>query len=215
MIESREYALKRLDKWYADRFRKNYTEEVAEKIIGSLFTRMIKSGEIGLGKDLLSTGSANGYTREGSIKKAEKYFSQTYATLETIMDGGAPESSVIKRMAPSVREEYVEPVLRAGKKLKDFVDRVRKKSGEIIPEDLSDDDINQAFLDVYGSHRGLTKFCFDYMNAIPLALNLAVIRGELPKKAFDVSVKFIEISKDALSYMNEMVFGDLGQDIKK
>ena len=207
MIKSREYVLERLDQWYADRFRRNYTDEVAAEVVKQFAKSVGDRKDAGL--ELVLSGTLRKFSREEQIKEAQKYFSQAYATMEGIIEGLLPEEHTLAEIPKGVREEYIDPLLKQFERMQRFVGHVRDISDKDSGRAITDDIINQAFIDSFGSYEQFSKFIQAYMGAMPCFLDLMVIQGQIPKAVFDSVVDFLEITKEKAPYLNEIIFGDL------
>ncbi|MBT4166189.1 hypothetical protein HOE04_04080 [archaeon] len=207
MIKSREYALERLDEWYADRFRNHYTDDVAIEMMGHVVASAKKINDEGLESVLHSV--LNGFSREEQIKDAERYFSQTYATMEAMVEGMSIGEFNLKEVPPGVKEEYFDPVLRQYEKLQRFVEQVRKISDQDLSMEITEDDINQTFMDVMGGHEGFSEFSQTYIESFPILFDLLTANGSMPRKLSDLAMTLLNITKEKIPYMTEAVFGDL------
>ena len=208
MIKSREYALERLDQWYADKFRRNYTNEVAAEFLNQI-TESIrdKMGESEL-ESLLNEVSRH-FSREEEIKNAQKYFSQMYASMEAMEEGLSVDGHTIDEIPEAHREEYLDPLFKEFEKMGEFVRLVREVSNQDLSREVSDEDINKAFIDIFGDHKGLSKFYQKYIEGAKYYLSLVLREGEIQKEAFDRTISSLEIAKEKAPYLNEIVFGDI------
>lgn len=230
MVESKEYALKKLDEWYVNRFRERYTDEVERKLCQDLETGPVnKIGNFEVPSEFIDAlqslpGNLNlsiwkSYKfsdilpfilkKESWMPFIEKYFSQSYSTMEAAADGQDTDEFNIKNLHESVKNEYIEPIFKEFRKFKVFVDGVRKKTEEIFPNDLTDKDINNEFIKNFGGHKGFTEFAISYMNALPYLLDIQLRRGEISKEENDITLNILKAYKEVLPYINERLFGDL------
>jgi len=194
---------------YAGRFRKNYTDELAVELVKQVMTSIRKKGDVKLGLELILTGAVRKLSREEQIKEAERYFTQAYPMIEVMIEGIPTEEYAADGISKGVREEYIEPLLEQYEKMKQFVESVRQIVNEDAERELTDKDIDQAFLDTFESHKGFSEFVNAYMGGMPCFFDLMVCRGEFPRAIADSAISLIEITKDSIPYLNERLFGDL------
>ena len=118
MTQSREYVLERLDRWYADRFRRNYTDEIAEVAIDNVTTSLKKKSEEFLGdeesvmhgSDFLSVDTIpQKFSREEQIKEAQEYFTKAYSSIEGIIEGLQIDERPFGEISRGEMEECVAP----------------------------------------------------------------------------------------------------------
>lgn len=230
MIESKEYALKKLDEWYVNRFRERYTDETERRLCQDLETRLFNEiGNFEVPPEIIDAlqslpGNLNlsiwkSYKfsdvlpfilkKESITPFIERYFSQTYATMEAAADGQDIDEFSVKNLHESVKNEYIEPIFKEFKKFKVFVDGVRKKAEEIFPHDLTDKDINNEFIKNFGGYKGFTEFAISYMDALPYLLEIQLRRGEISKEENNVILNILKAYKEVVPYINERLFGDL------
>ncbi len=198
---SREYALQRMDEWYAERFRTFYTENAANHII-ELIISDFKDKSVN-GEDLEEIINIS-LSRKEQLKVAQIHFSVAYSNLEWHMER-APNT---EDTTEAIRE-YFEPFRDSYNKLKLFIDNVREKSNEDFTRDLSQEDIDNAFKSTFGNCSKFTDFYIDNCKCALNLLEFYVSKGDIPKSTFDISKRLmVSIEKHYPTLMN-IVFGDL------
>jgi len=211
MVQSGEYVLVRLDRWYADRYRKNYTDEIGKDIARQISDSLHERGDLNLSLELIMSDTMRKFSKEEQIKQAQTYFTDAYAELEGVigglpLGGGRTIDEIIPR---GYKEEYIGPLFEQFKKIQQFVERVRGIAGQDLSREVTDRDIDLAFLDAFGNHEGFTEYFIAYINGLSQFLDLAVRMGGITKEAFDDAIMWFEVTKDKLFYIHEKVFGDL------
>ncbi len=210
-IESREYVLKKMDKWYAERVRKHLTQEHAE-IIAEKFNEALDSAGIPDNiKNIMRIDSQKeGFFYDQINTAAESYFSRAYATMEAFMESEEAGGNIKQEYIPKwAREEYFDLVFKTTKQIKMFVDAVRGEAGEKFPGEISYDDINGAFLRTFRGADGFTEFSNSTLDSALLILEYAVISGKEPQEMFNFLEKYFSLIKPIMPQFSRAVFGDL------
>ena len=209
-MRSREYVLRELDDWYANRFRDNYTDEVAIDISNRILKSVKVRGDSSLALKLIKSRALEEFSREKQIETAQKYFSQSYATIEGMINGLSIEGhNFLDDMSKERKEEYVTPILEQYRKMQEFVESVRKIPDQNIERKVTRSDIDNLFLDTFDDHNGFSEFIQAYMGAMPYFFDFMVARGKMSRREFDHIVTLLDITKQEMPYLNEIVFGDL------
>jgi len=210
-IESREYVLKELDRWYAGRVKKHLTREHAE-IIAEKFKEALDSAGIpdDIKKNMRIDAQKDGFFYDHINTSAESYFSRTYATMEAFMESEESGGGIKLEYIPKgAKEEYFDLALKTIKQIKMFVDAVRGEAGEKFPDEISDDDINRAFLRTFKDSEGFTKFSNGAFDSALLILEYAVISGKESREMFNFTEKYFSLIKPIMPQLSRAVFGDL------
>lgn len=200
MTRSREYALERLDKWYADKFRINYTEDIAAKMREQLF-ESAKNKDDNIRNEVARFAPL--LSRENQIEIAEKYFSLSYASTEKLIE----DLVNYKELPNGVKEEYVNPLIKQFDRFKGFVEGVRQVSCQNLEREVTDNEINQVFINSFGGHEGFTDFMLKYMQALSYILDLDSRKGKISNSEFKEIEDFLEIARPPIKYAHEILFG--------
>ncbi|MEK6919294.1 MAG: hypothetical protein AABW73_04645 [Nanoarchaeota archaeon] len=202
-IRSREYVLKELDRWYAARMKKSFTE-VEEKKWREVLSRSIFSMD-----NLSGEEREEGLTRmyevastEGQVRIASSYFSQGYATMEALFD---------KKSTLSIEERHVKnDFARVYGTLSRFVGRVRREANRIFPDDLSDGDFNQAFISVFRGSDGFNSYSDKAIDASLLLLEHLMPQGREDPNYISME-KILKDGdlRDNMRELNKKLFSDL------
>jgi len=210
MTQSREYALKRLDLWYVGKFIENYSDELAVEVVEQIGLSLLESK---LGQELIKDGTLRAISRKffpvAQIIGAASFFTDAYATMEGIVEESQSEENSLDPIEKGFVAEYAGPMLEQHERLQQFVSRVRYVSGNDLGREVTNVDIDQAFLNTFGGHGGFTEFCKGYANAMPFALEMEVRVGEVSREKIDKALVVIEATKGIYSNLNEKLFGDL------
>jgi hypothetical protein len=213
MVESREYILKRLDTWYADRFRKHYTSEISEKSFQLMHQSMVKEKN-GKGLEtLLFIEELGLWSPENQITYAESYFSQAYATMEHLIEEGRKGKNILGMVQPGVREEYIDPMMDQFKLMQKFVEGMREVANKHMEREISDHEINESFIKVFGGKKGFNRFYNQYTKAVTYFMELAVGKGDISRDISEKIVHFCEASKESSDYLTDVIFPDIQEGI--
>lgn len=193
MIKSNEYVLKKLDKWYADKHRKNYTEEIAEKRMAKMMVMITADQSIEQDDKERLLQTVQTFSRERKIKDAETYFSQSYATVEAILAGKENHGY----------EVPLAQLLACTEQITQFIDSVRDVSKTKPLDDLINEDIDKAFYETFGGAKGFADFTMDYASNI-----IEALKYQMPAKAYDAAKRFMDITKDTLEADIMTIFGE-------
>ena len=202
MSESQDPVLKRLDDWYSDRIRRNYTSEVAREVRIQISQAMRKRKEL---SDLVSSELLETYSPANVLKISEKYWSKTYSGIEAFMDGASLEEINLNQLSKGVKEEYVAPSIEHFKKLKVFVDKLREQYK--VKENLSDEDIDKKLINHFGSVENYAEFSRESFKALPFFMR-AFNKG-VPKEEFETQTKYCEAVSEVVPYLAGAIFSDL------
>lgn len=220
MGESQEYALRRLDQWLVDRYKKYYTSEV-EREVQSRLKSFVKNTEhpfpvfpLDLEK-LISI-----FKKENQINQTPNFFSEAYSELETSMEELIEDDYKLGNMSHDLVAQLKHTHDKAWK-LVEFVDRVRQRKNEISPSDITDKDMDRAFLEIFGGHKGYTGWFIAYSDAINRNLQRIFADDEFMKELTKeeilhyIGAKYLlKLSKHIVPFINEKLFGDLEQRVK-
>ncbi len=195
-----EYVLERLDQWCLNRIEKHYTDEVQKEMQDHVSEHLLHPFVLprGLGIKILEQ-----YKREEQIEMARGYFSKTCTTLDSLL------KSVSEEIPEDLMETYVNPMVREYKRLKEFISKVREKCNEVFPDELEDEYINQAFLEVFGGHEGYAEFRIAIANTMPFLATLKVKQGLLPSGSDEYVKTVYEATNKKAHYLSEKLFGDI------
>ena len=180
MERSRQGVLTRLDQWYVKRFDKGFTPELQTRIKNSLL-EIIEQED--LPEDMRKSISEAFLE---SRKIVGKSFSLGYHNLErfsSLYEMG--HSDIPNRL----KQEYLQPLFDGFKRLHSFVDGTRAIAEEKFPDELTDADIEKAFLKTYGNWRGYAENIKSWIGSAGLTLELLHMRKELGDEEYNISLK--------------------------
>lgn len=220
MGESQEYTLKRLDQWLVDRYNRYYTSEV-EREVQSILRSSVKNIEhpfpvfpLDLEKLIVV------FKKENQISAIQNFFSEAYSELETSVEESI-ENDYRFEGVPQDLVSNLRHIHDKAWKFVEFVDKVREKIKKVSPNYITNDDINQAFLEIFGEHKEYTESWIAYNNAINRNLQRIFAdekwMNELTKEElldYIASRYLIDVAKYIMPYINEKLFGDLEQRVK-
>jgi len=209
-IESPEYVLQVLNRWYSQRIKNSYTQDDSNKLgiaaIGILDSLEGVSFEEKnrLRPDLLKRCSI-----ESQVAEAGSYFSRAYATLEAFQEGFEINGQRLSDVPEGVRQEYLEDTLRAYGPMQRFVNLVRAKSKNKFPEDLEFKDIDESFIETFGNCDNFIDFSILLLDSGRVLLDYAIATGKISKKAYAYMDKFVDVLKPFHRRFLRKAFGDL------
>ena len=198
MEKSRQWVLKRLDEWYAKRFDERYTPEFENKIKGSLI-------------EIIDEGNLSDELKETYLELIEKQrdlvrecFSVYYNHLENLS-----ESYKSGHLPEGFNPKSLELILDGFKKLHSFVGETRKKAEEKFPDDLTDSDIEKAFLKTYGNWKGYAEYIRNLTNNAYSMLESLHEQKQLDDEEYDTIIRVMEKTQELSKIICERMFGDL------
>lgn len=190
---SREYALLRLDRWYADKFRQNYTPAVAAVYRREIMKRM----DIESRREFESALGADAFSPHVLRTHMGSFFSTVWN--QTVADFEGDELDILA-MPPGVREEYGQPYVDVTTKVRSMVDAVRTKANDVFPDELTDEEVRDAFFAPVG---GLEGFCAYSAEALRvLAAAQGRIAGTTSEKWF---TDYLNACVDVAPSINRMI----------
>jgi len=108
---------------------------------------------------------------------AGESFSTFYYNLENISsEYESGNSSVLGDIPSGLVQGYLVPLLHESEKMKSFVDRARKIVEDKFPDDLTDEDIDRAFLETYLGWKGYALYSKSLISTSGLTLELLHMR---------------------------------------
>ena len=193
-----------LDNWYKFRIEHYYTPEVRAETIHILSGSLSKAAQLSrqtLDPEILikELGYFGDYTWfSGKCKQLDKLRPDADERIAAL-----PEDQKERYI-----ERYVAPVIRGSKKLLQFFGGVKQlaERHERVP---LDEEVNKAFVKVFGNHQGLTEALISSVNGYLSAQELAVHKNPHHLGDYKRSVRIANAFKDTLPYYNQQVFGDL------
>ncbi|MBM3234525.1 hypothetical protein FJZ19_05540 [Candidatus Pacearchaeota archaeon] len=202
--KSREYVLKRLDEWYYTRYKRAFRKADAKNLEGIAMQALdsIKTTDLDFVEELRRQ-IPQMYSRNTLLKKSKIFFSGFYYQLETSMEA---DLSIIPE---GIRNEYFQGVLDVKRKLDDFVNCTRQKAEEVFPNELSDEHINEAFLQVFGGLEGYITSGRDAYKAVLLMINYLVASRKVPQALFDFHKELFALSGDFLRNLSRRMFSQI------
>ncbi len=138
MAVSREYALNRLDRWYADQIRRNYTPEVAFQFKQKISERLDEAGILEEYLEMVDVSGTDPFSPEMLSESMGRFFSTAWNAFEGYI---GDEALYFLTLPEDVRNEYVEPFLESFRTLRGIVNSVRAKANEVFPDELADDQV--------------------------------------------------------------------------
>lgn len=190
----------RLDAWYAGRVGQKYTTDVAKDVLrlalrntldnDRIFDSLVRAGDSGLDEliDMYKVGEF--------VRDHQEAFSQFYETIdEVVVEGG--------KYAPQGKELQ--------KKMQQLISELWEKSP---PSDVCNEDIDAAFVHVFGSYKGFNEI-FDFLlESVYYAefshLDEESLEGMTVDEARDYGLALSECAlRQPVYFINEKVFGDL------
>jgi hypothetical protein len=211
---STEFALRRLDIWYLDKFQKKYTPSLARKIIddvsNSLLTCECQNRE---DLEILLTRARNTYCVNRQIVFANNYFSSHYSSMEEMFKLRKSYGLDFNELSNGVYNEYVFPMFETYKPMFEFVNKVREKFARGNNEGISNNEVDSIFLSVFKSHSNLTRMLIDFKHASDVFCDLLVQRGNLSQSIFESQRNFSSASLTVISDLNEVLFSDLERNV--
>jgi hypothetical protein len=153
MERSREYVLNRLDRWYADQVKRNYTPEVAQEYRDRVLGSLEHPDSLSKVEEILAKQDA--FDPEVMVQYYSSFFSNFWNAAEQSFSGleldvaAAPEG---------VRVEYFEPFMKVFQTLTSMVDSVRSLSNDVFPDELSDGQVRDALFKPVGGLEGYCNF---------------------------------------------------------
>lgn len=208
MVASREYVLQRLDKQYINKIKENFNPKLEQELNKRVTEKLIEKRDFST-LVIFNIIFPQFFSRKAQLNKAGTYFSEGYASLEALIEGSKIEGETIDNIPEGVRNEYIEPLIKVSEKIGDFVNKVRQKSDEITPRELTDKEINDAAIEVYGNINGLAKM-YSAIGDVSLQLmDIAYINQQIPKIIRKNMVKIWDVWKDEMPYLLEHLFPDI------
>lgn len=208
MTSSHE-SLERLDAWYANKVKDKYTSEVAHTATELFLTDIGRSEDLDLTR-IVHDVTVELLSRERQVQTAQTYFTQAFSTIERIQETFRSEELEVKGISAGVKEEYLDPLLERMVQMQQFIARVRDMAAQDFPKGIADNEMDKAFLDVFGGHEGFSEFTSTYSNAGLLFMDLLVQKGLMLQEGFNnVEVVLRAANKRAIPYINSIIFGNL------
>jgi len=201
-MENKDIALRRLDIWYSNRLRRNYTPESAKEAIVKINDAMRKDREL---SDLVTNSLLSQYSSENMLRNAKNYWSQQYSTSEDFSLGLPVFGINLNDVPKKIREEYLEPIFDNFNILKGFVDKVRFELK--VDKNLYDVDIDRLFIAHYGSIQKFIEYSKKGIKLIP-AFVFAMSKN-ISKDVINNYSQSLKIAEAAAPILLKSVYRDL------
>ena len=203
---SHEYVLDQLDQWYVNKIKTGYTPQVASHVAGLLGRALAEREKAGKKPIRLTANDFHMLSVEGVVENAHGFFTQAYATLESITNEFTLTGEDQTDMPPGIYNEYIAPMMEPFKTTQSFVNLVRTQFDAAFPQELCAQDIDKAFTQTYGGHEGFTQFGVALLRAIPVAMHVIAPKSTTPETFNEVQGR-VDVLEKPMAYINEQVFG--------
>ena len=210
MPASREYALERLDQWYADRMEKGYSDELMKRIEVDLTLFLEGDNELRERLSPMMEIVRSKLSKESQVREAQSYFTNAYASLEGMIEGVSVNGHTLDKFPEGVRNEYIQPLEEGFEKMRDFVCRIRRRASKNQGAKVTNEEVNQEFSETFQDHGGFTMFCQRYMRSLLPMMDLQVRAGTINQEQFEIARDLTQVLGEvAIPIMSEAVFGDI------
>jgi len=180
MIDEMDYTLKRLDEWYANKFREKYTSDLERELQARVFEGVEEKQEL---RETIESA----LSKKTQLRDAEIYFSREYMHLEDLFNEGVP--------------------IGAAKNLIDFVKSVREMSSELFPSVVLDGDISDCFKRVFPASSDFADAIIGDIDANRFELD-EEYGTQTGAQTWNMNM-YINSLRENIPYLIEKVFGDL------
>lgn len=199
IVETKNYAeeqteqfLKRLDDWYAARLQKHYDTNAQSRIIGPLEAKLGKKNPC-----LEMVGEKLGQP---------DYFSSTFRDIEQkVEEMENPESTGIDTRTLGAKG----PSFKYLKKMLAFVSTMHQIAGERPASELTDEEVNDAFMMNFKGQLVFSLFCVGYHESAVHYSDFLTSCGMMPEWDFEAYKKMVKYYTEKLPELHEEIFGDL------
>ena len=184
--------LKRLDGWYAARMQKHYTHEAWQRIMGPL--------EAKLGKESPCFSMVS-----EKLGQAD-YFSSTFRGIEKRLEEMEnPEKTNVDTGTLGSKG----PSFKYLKKMLAFVSTMQQIAGERPASELTDEEVNAAFMMSFKGQLSFSLFCVEYHEAAMHYSDFRTACGMIPEWDFEAHKRMMKYYTEKLPELHEEIFGDL------
>ena len=191
----RDYVLKRMDEWHSGLLREKYTQEVANELIFRLHESL-------KGTETLEVIVKQGLSEQFS---PDKFCSMTEATLSQIDLMGSSYESILKEYPEELRESYAEDIKFYHDLFSRIVSEFRKKSDEVFPDELTNEDMKNIYLQVMGGIDGAVHIGKQLL----LIANVGIEHNYKKGNMSENSCKYLHDLNNALSEELPFLYGKL------
>jgi len=197
MEAEKDYALKRLDEWYRSLVDSRYTNTVAAGLKERLEARLEGTETLEIAK---SVGMFEQFSPENYKKFVGDYFSQNLWVLEQSPD------SLFQSFDEDQIEKYGELVKNMHGYMVRIIASVRKKCDEKFPDDLTDEDMKESYLSVFGGLDNAIEFGKNLIE-IPLLQYEELLRsGQIDKSQYNSMKELTEALAKEIPYLYRIFF---------
>ncbi|MEK6914744.1 MAG: hypothetical protein AABW83_03780 [Nanoarchaeota archaeon] len=145
MVVERDYVIGKLDEWYNRLFREKYTDKVAEE-----FQYRVKKK---LNPDYIESVSENDnlyfISLDSSRNFSEVFYLYFYCNLKAVENSNTLTSEfILSKKAKGLDKKVLETDHASFIKL---VENLRYKSDKKFPDDITDDDLKEAHIKIFGN----------------------------------------------------------------
>ena len=209
---SQEYVLERLDLWYFDRVKRNYTPETADELTKK--TKEFITSEAHFKDKDYWFRIVDAIDQVESRLSTREFFTRSYSS---VMESGINRMIMdhlnLTLHPEGFKQEYIDPVIQHSRKFKSFVDSVRQCLSYETPSDfgkeLCDDEIDQKYIEAFGNAKGLSDFWTRYASLAIIVYDYDLRRGAIARETHDLDTSYYKIIRFQQPIFFQAIFSDL------
>ena len=193
-MADRGHVLQRIDEWYSNRIRKNYTQEFEEELIKDIDSELeqnlpnFKDKSYSL-KHCFSLGHL--------VNLAKNYFTFAYNVINSLDEMSSRSSGMF--------QEYYLPMIEPIFPIKAFVENVREKASKVFPDKLEDKLIEESFKEIFRNENDFANIALKSLQNAKPAVDI-YNKNKYNPKEID---KLMEFSGKIILAMHKKIFEDL------